>query len=547
MKLIKKIVIGLLTLSIGGTSLLAVEQNLDINSLTLTSEVTNRANVKIKEYPYEHIELKEVENLIQELRDIVAKDDQKAYYTWDKAYFDLYSKTHTMSQLAYLRYQRFNNEEKYFDEYLYNLDLLGKMKSSYVEIMNKEDDKESEKVTRLYELNIERTKLVDDYLLKETTTTIDVNGKKMTAEQLFGDDALSVEQLYALYDQWYTKYTEEVGQILLDLIKVDNETAKLQGYDAYIDYAYDNFYRDYTPNEAKQYIANVKELIPSVYSKLHRKNITTGTKLMKYDFQDEATLFKNFEEGLLTTYPELKPAYDYMRTYNLYDVEERNNKSTGAFTTYFDFLGEPFLFMNYALPYDTALTLIHEFGHFYSYYEIGVNNGGLDLDETYSQAMELLAFKTYDKMFQNEELSEAAQIYILTNIVSAVIQGCLYDEFLRQVYQNPDITVEEMNTLYADLAKSYGFNVDGRSWTNISHNFQSPFYYTSYSVSAIVALEMWIKDLQDNTAGMKIYSNLIQSGKNHGFMDTLNAAGLSNPLLKSTVQEIATAVSDFVG
>lgn len=542
-KLTKQIIVGLLTITLTCTPLLAVEQTITTN--TYNTQVS-RANVKIKEYPYQRVELTEVENLLQELDTIIEKKDIDAYYKWDEAYFELYCKVHTMSQLAYLRHQRFNNEEKYFDEYLYNVDLLGKMRTAYVERFEPEENKQSEVITRLYDLNIERTKLVDDYMLKEGTTKIEVNGREMTMQDLMKDTSLSAEQFYTLYDKWYTAYSQEVGQILLQLVKVDNEIATLQGYDAYIDYAYDSFYRDYSPNEAKQYIANVKELIPSLYTQLYKKNIAATALLINYTYPDEATLLKNIETGFISKYPQLKPAYDYMRQYNLYDIENRENKSSGAFTTYFNYLDQPFIFINYSLPYETALTLIHEFGHYYSYYEIGMNNGGLDLDETYSQAMELLAFDAYDNIFQDEKLAEAAQIYILSSLLGAVIQGCLYDEFLQAVYQNPNMTVQEMNNLYVQLAKHYGFEADGRSWSTIAHNFQSPFYYMSYSVSAVVALQIWLADLEEDKSGMEIYSKLIQAGKDEGFMHALSTAGLNNPLQKSTLQEITTTIQSYI-
>lgn len=545
-KLAKQIVIGLLTITLSCTPLLAIEQQTAITSINQSITQANRANVKIKEYPYEHVELSEVDKLIQELNDIVKRKDTEAYYKWDEAYFNLYCQIHTMSQLAYLRYQRFNNEEKYFDEYLYNVELLGKMKTAYIELFEPEDHKQSTVITRLYDLNIERTKLVEDYMLKEETTKIQANNKEMNMKDIMEDTSLSAEQFYALYDQWYTAYNKEVGQILLKLIKVDNEIAKLHGYDTYVDYAYDNFYRDYSPAEAKQYIANVKELVPSLYAQLYKKNIAATALLINYTYKDEATLLQTIEKGFITKYPQLKPAYDYMLQYNLYDIENRANKSTGAFTTYFNYLDQPFIFINYSLPYETVLTLIHEFGHYYSYYEIGMNNGGLDLDETYSQAMELLAFDAYDAIFQDEKLSEAAQIYVLSALLSSVIQGCLYDEFLQTVYQKPDITVQEMNQIYEELAKTYKFEVDGRSWSKITHNFQTPFYYMSYSVSAVVALEIWLKDLEEAHSGMEIYSDLIQAGQTNGFIDTLTAVGLNNPLQKATLQEITTTIQNYI-
>ena len=534
---LRKIMIGILVIIMMSTSAFAKE-TLETNKIT-------RANLKLAEIQYEHIEYSEVEKLLKQLEEIVDKANEKAFYEWDEAYYSLYCKLNTMIQIAELNYQLHTDKNEYFEEYLYSVELLGKMKSAYIEAFEEEEDTLSSDMTKYYELTIERSKLVDKYLATELNTTIKVKGKERTLVDLIQDTSLTDKQFYELYDEWYTKYNQTVGEILLELVKIDNQIAKVQGYNTYAESVYESYSREYTPKEIKEFIGYVKAVIPEVFTMLYKSNMAAISILEKYSYDDEESLLESINNGFLSKHSCFNDAYSYMRKYELYDIEARDYKETGGFTTYFDQLAEPYIVINYVAPYETALTFIHEFGHYFSYYEIGNNKGGLDLDETYSQGLELIAMSYYNEIFQNDYYSKAAKIYTIENMLGAIIQGCLYDEFLQQIYQNSNITVEEMNSLYSKLAKEYGLKVDGRSWCNVPHNFQSPFYYISYGVSAVAALEIWAKSLEQEEMGLNTYLALVKAGKDHSFMESLEIVGLNNPLHKESLEKVVEAVKGY--
>ncbi|MBE6024203.1 MAG: hypothetical protein E7231_13575 [Cellulosilyticum sp.] len=536
---LKRIIIGLLVSGIMSVATFAQEP-IAVNKIT-------RADLKLSEMKYEHIEYSEVEKLLNELEQIIAQTDEEAFYKWDETYYDLYYKISTMIQIAQLNYQLHKNQSEYFDEYLYSVDLLGKMKSDYIEIFEEEEKTLSNDMTKFYELTIERSKLVDEYLEAELSTLIEVDGGEMTFIELLQDTSLNNEQFYKLYDQWYTAYNQVVGEILLQLVQLDNQMAKIQGYDTYVESMYHNYERDYTPKEIATFITHVKEVVPDLFNLLYKSNVAATTILEQYTYEGEENLLESIDEGFISKHSDLKEAYDYMCQYELYDIEYRQDKENGGFTTYFDQFAEPYIVINYGAEYETALTFIHEFGHYFSYYKIGTNMGGLDLDETYSQGLELIAMAYYNEIFQDDYYSKAAKIYTIENMLGAIIQGCLYDEFLQEIYANPNITVGEMNKLYGKLAKSYGIKVDDRSWCMVPHNFQSPFYYISYSVSAVAALEIWAESLEQEEAGINTYLALVEAGREHSFIDSLKVVGLSNPLEKETLEEVVDAVKQYFG
>lgn len=533
---IKQLVIGVLIIILMRIPAFSAEisQNVEID----------RANLTFKEMKYEHMEYRDIEELLNKAKTIVMAGDEGAFYEWDKEFYNEYCKLQTMIQIAHLSYQLNTDSTDYFEEYLYSVELLGKMKTGYTALFE-EDELYSKGMQVYYELSIERNKLVDLYYNQEEHISIMVDGIEMNISQILICNTLSKEQKRQYCDEWYTAYNEATGEIFLKLVNIDNQIAEIQGYDSYVAYMYDSYERDYTLEESKIFIQNVKQVVPKVFKKLYSKGISAAYNLQAYSYEDEEKLLSSIGEHFISEYDIFKKAYNYLIKYNLYDLSNRDNKVSGGLTIYFDSFEEPFIFINYNRQYETALTFIHEFGHYFSYFQVGNHEGGLDLDETYSQAMELLAMPYYGAVLGDEALGKEAHVYIVDGLITAIIEGCLYEEFLQQVYENPNQTVQELNELYTKLASEYGVEVDGRSWCEVSHNYEMPFYYLSYSVSAVAALEVWEQSLIDQEIGMQTYLSLIEAARNNTFLEALEEAGLNNPLDKETLEKVMESVETY--
>jgi len=504
---------------------------------------TKRANLTFQEMIYEHMEYSDIKVLLDKAKIIIDKNDTRAFYKWYTEYESVYRKLSTMIQIANLSYQLNTDNTHYFEEYIYSMELLGRMQSEYVTLFD--DEVLSKEMEASYQLSIERSKLVDTYYNQEDGITVMIDGKEKGITEILTSSTLSEKQKMNYYDEWYAAYNQSVGEIFLDLIKIDNQVAVLTGYDSYAAYMYDSYERDYTIEESKIFIENVKELVPEIYTNILGKAEDAMYNLESYTYKDEESLLSSTKKHFISQYKVLEEAYDYLIKYRLYDISTRDNKLSGAFTIYFDSYQEPFILINYDHPYQTALTLIHEFGHYFSYFKGGEHQGGLDLDETYSQAMELFAMPYYGAILEDEPLGDDAQLYIVSSLLSAIIEGCLYEEFLQQVYENPNQTVQELNELYTKLADEYGIRAEGREWCEVPHNYEMPFYYLSYGVSAVAAFEVWEESLSQET-GMQTYLDLIQVGRSNSFLEALKKVGLSNPLDKETLEKVMKCIEDYL-
>ena len=510
---------------------------------TFSTVKTERANLTFQEMTYEHMQYSDIKALLDKASIIVKKNDIKAFYKWYTEYESVYRKLNTMIQIAQLSYQLNTDRTDYFQEYIYSIELLGKMQTGYADLFN--DDSFSKEMELGYQLSIQRKKLVDAYYNQEDDITVIVNGEEKHLIEILTSNALSTKEKIYYYDKWYTAYNQAVGEIFLELVKIDNQIAMLEGYDSYVAYMYDIYEREYALEESKAFIENVKQLVPKIYMKLSKKAERAQYNLQSYSYEDEESLLDSIKEHFMNQDETLEEAYDYLIKYKLYDISTRDNKLSGGLTVYLDSYQEPFILINYSRPYQTVLTFIHEFGHYFSYFETGGHQGGLDLDETYSQAMELLAMPYSGAILGSETLGDEAQVYTMSSLLRAIIEGCLYEEFLQQVYENPNQTVQELNALYTKIAGEYGMSVDSRNWCQVPHNYEVPFYYFSYGISAVAAFEVWEQSLNQET-GIQTYLNLIQVGRENHFLEALEKVGLSNPLEKETLERVIRCIADYL-
>ncbi len=124
-----------------------------------------------------------------------------------------------------------------------------------------------------------------------------------------------------------------------------------------------------------------------------------------------------------------------------------------------------------------------------------VSTGGFDIDELH---------KYSGRVFGRD--AAAFNKANLTDVADVIVEGCELDDWKRAVYKNPDMTVDEMSSLYKEICLEYGetpYSSMEHSWCIYSHNFSSPMYCISCAISAFVALQIWKESLDDQSSCRK--------------------------------------------
>ena len=301
-----------------------------------------------------------------------------------------------------------------------------------------------------------------------------------------------------------------LAELFVELAAVRNEMAGLYGYDSYADYAYAELYsRAYAPEEARKIWTAAREDVMPFYAEKYRGvygAAENSFSLWKLDCSPErvraALLY-----GAQHMSPEVSEACGYMLRHGLCDLERSDDKRAKGYTVWLPDYKVPYIFnapSGFADDYQDAF---HEFGHFLSYFYCGDDGqDDFDLCEIQSQGMEVMFLNFYDDIFGDAAAVMRAQTVL--GLLGSVIDGAMYDEFQQRVYAEESLTPERVDEIFAEVCVDYGYaEYDGfeRGWTFLSHNFENPFYYISYAVSALPALELFVRAQSSPADAMDAY------------------------------------------
>ena len=403
-----------------------------------------------------------------------------------------------------------------------------------VEALKRADMLSDPSVISLFER--ERT-LVGAYEALSGTLSVERNGRAWTGDEILSDPALSAEDFDALYEAYLDLFHTKASEIFLKLIRLRREIADRLGYDSYADYRYACYGRTYTPEDAARLSERVqKELVP-LLTEMRADFYGAAQRLYGAAFAQAPTM-ERIGSAVSATLPALSEPWDYMLSHDMIDLGTDFDRMPGSFTTYFDAYGAPFLFSSWTGGFDVIPTVVHEFGHYAAFFlnggAIRVENS-LDLAEIDAQGLELLIVLRYDTLYH--DLSDAAEAAELFYALYTLADGCAEDAFQQFAYAQEEPTPARLDAEYARLCTEYGldtFGAEGRSWTQILHTFQSPFYYISYTTSMITALELYVKGVEDPDGAAKAYETILMRD-GAGFTETLDAAGLRDPFAAETV------------
>lgn len=416
------------------------------------------------------------------------------------------------------------------------------------------------------ELNINSTRIVNEY-------------SELFAQLLNAEDETTFNSLIS---QIELKYGEFVTN--------NKNIAKAAGYEEsqYMDYAYENTYsRDYTPAEAKNLHAYVKQYIVPLYKNILEKadelwnkddwgsddNVNFYNALYYYPLAPKASEYKKDMAIISTNY--ISSYFNYLT-----DTKEQINFYNAANEAFKEgrlFFGENDGAYTWSLTngslmyfgaenYSDPFTFVHEFGH---YYEDCYNTGldiSMDLAETHSQGNEMLflAWLSANKPSDIADGYQMLEYNQLLNMLGSILQGSMVDEFEQAVYANSydadgyrdGISADKYDELFNTIVASYDESfVEDYSYYWLQVAFDSPAYYVSYAMSALPCVELFtIAQTEGVDYAREAYFGLFTFANNTKFVkvdddgyktvtatyaEILHDCGLSSPLTEELYQTIA--------
>ena len=357
-------------------------------------------------------------------------------------------------------------------------------------------------------------------------------------DKVFNDYKDEGSELYLKFrqDGDVDYYLDTGYDYFLRYINKANELIEQIPYDDYLDYSYKNDYsRDYNKQNALEFVNYVKQYFIPLYKnkKALTKPNNVNTRLLdyiaNYNFCNVNTnLYKEF-----TSYAE-EMGSSYLSAYNAafkngyYCFSDSPNSMATAFQ--WGLPGENDAVLYFSSGYQDVLSVIHEFGHYFSC----VQNGGIrkndsyDLQETYSQGNEF-TFCKYLLEVKKEDLDlDTYKYYVDDKIYSSlgqIINEAVITEIENFAYSTPNLTKESLiNGVNAILA-----TYDGTASETyfMAACLSSPCYYVSYATSLMEALQFAsmssFKEARDH------YITLVEANGLSNAVARWENAGLKSP------------------
>jgi len=377
--------------------------------------------------------------------------------------------------------------------------------------------------------------------------------------------------------KYYEENEREFDRIYDELVKVRTTIAHKLGFKNFTELGYYRMNRlDYNEDMVANYRKQILNDVVPLVSKLHKKQEKRiGVDKLKH--YDNSFYFKSgnpkpvgdekvLKEAALKMYTEMsKETGDFfkmMMDQDLFDLTSKPNKQGGGYTTDLYDYNVPFIFSNFNGTSGDVDVLTHEAGHAFQSYmsnkiEIpDLRFPTLESCEIHSMSMEFFAHPWMKDLFGDD-----ADKYIFNHIETALEflpYGVLVDHFQHEVYNNPDITIDERKNTWRKLEKMYLPDKDysdldilekGTYFYRQLHIYEVPFYYIDYTLAQVCALQFYSRMLNKDENAWKDYLHLCELGGTKSFVSLVNEAGLISPFkdgcLKDTVKTMEKVIDSI--
>ena len=382
----------------------------------------------------------------------------------------------------------------------------------------------------------------------------------------------------AAFEAWAGLYEGVSGKLEAQyekLVRTRRAVAKRLGFESYTDYAYLNRGRyDYNAAQVAAFREAVLTHITPLCERLYTEQ-AARLGVEKLEFCDEALVFpdgnarpigtpEELTEKARLMYEEMSPEtgefFNFMTAHELFDFVTRENKHLGGYCTFLPDEKAPFIFSNFNGTAADIDVLTHEAGHaFQAYYASRrlplqiLASSTSEVNEIHSMAMELFAYPYMERFF-----GDRTDRYRYAHFIGA-IRSIPYlvsvDEFQHRVFAVPGSGPADWRRFWRETEKkympwrSYGGNAfleSGGFWMQKQHIFLYPFYYVDYALAQLDALALYQTQTEGGDAWAS-YLKLCGMGGKYGYFETLERAGLPNPLNPETVGSLAAFAARQIG
>ena len=424
----------------------------------------------------------------------------------------------------------------------------------------------------------EENKLASEYAKIKATAKIEYEGEIYNLSSLhaleISPDRAVRKATTELKWQFFANNSPQIEKIYDDAVKTRHKMATDLGYKNFVELGYMRMLRsDYNAEMVANFRKQVQEFIVPLCTALYERQ-RKRLKINTLNYYDEGFCFPtgnpkpmgtpdDILRGADTMYGELSKDTDrffqFMRSNNLMDLVNRENKATGGYCTYIDGYKSPYIFSNFNGTSGDIDVLTHEAGHAFQVFLsrnkkiTEYNWPTYEACEIHSMSMEFFTWKWMPLFF-----GEDADKYYFSHMSSALQflpYGVAVDEFQHFVYENPTATPSVRNQKWREIEQKYlphrqydgnTFLENGGFWQKQNHIFASPFYYIDYTLAEICAFQFWKKDRENHQKAWTDYVRLCKAGGSMSFLKLVDLANLRSPFEDGCVESVVGDITNWL-
>lgn len=422
----------------------------------------------------------------------------------------------------------------------------------------------------LIPLQQEENALLRDYNQLVSNAKADYHGARVSRgslakDQQSADREIRREAYRAVIASWEAQ-REALEELYDSLVKNRDRQAKALGYPSFVELSYLRMNRiGYTPEDVKCFREQVKAYLVPIGAALNerRKKRLGLEHLYPYDSSvffpegnpvplgDDGFCLEMTRQMFSRLSPETKEYIDFLLDNGLYDVAMRDGKQSGGYCSIFEAYRAPFIFANFDGTSENAYIMSHEGGHGFYFYlkrKEEIRERGWytsEMAETHAMAMEFFT-APYMELFFGQRAEDYRRMH-LEQAVSRILYQCQQDEFQQIVFEQPQLTRQQRNDLWAKLEQDYfpyrEYTPEERAqvgarWQKIPHVFLWPFYAIDYALAQVCALQFYQRMNQDPQGAWQSYLAFCQASGNENFSQALHTAGLRSPFEEGSLKDL---------
>lgn len=366
---------------------------------------------------------------------------------------------------------------------------------------------------------------------------------------------------------------DKLDGLFNELVAKRHIVAQNADFNNYRDYKFASLGRfDYTPQDCFNFHDSIEELVVPLTDEFDRdrKEIMKLDTLRPWDTEVDKTgkpMLKPFANGAelidrtIQMFYKINPYFgqclETMKEMGYLDLESKNGKAPGGFNYPLYEIGVPFIYMNAVGNQRDLVTMVHEGGHAVHSFltrdlEItGFKSFPSEVAELASMSMELISMDVWDSFYADAEDLKRAKQEQLEKILGVLPWVATIDKFQHWIYENPNHSVDERQTAWANINNTFiGTVVDwsghedykNNLWQRQGHVFEVPFYYIEYGMAQLGAIAVWRNYKQNPEKALQQYMDALSLGYTKSIADIYETAGIKFDFSKECVKELV----DFV-